>query len=205
MSFKGWKSSDIPTPNLHGLALAETASQGGPPVVENKKIRNSQKRTVNGICFDSLLEARVYEAFIQAGLVFELKKVFVLLPPFEFNGKQVAPWRHEVDFFLVLHGYQIVVEVKGWPNDVYPYKLKMLRYQFALQAETAAIQSLILFIHTSGEVAPFFLLLSEFARYGSEKTLQTLREAYSHPHSHASRIKKKEKARKYRTLKKTAL
>jgi len=115
----------------------------------NKKIANATEITIDNIHFKSKLEAKCYTLLKEAGLNFEYEKVTIeLLPGFRptfklfevykkgtmerrltKTGKQpmVRSISYTPDF--VWHdnvSKLIIIETKGYRNDVYPYKKKLL-------------------------------------------------------------------------------
>ncbi len=207
MAFKGWKTTGnlkvIRDNGEHAVSAqkscAETVpeptnlSQGEALAIRpNKKVKGATCVEVNGIAFDSKLEAAVYVALRDSGLVFDMQVKFILLESFVFNGQTTRPWTHKVDFVVYLHSLRLVVEVKGWPNDVYPYKLKMLRWWLARDAVQKGTQSSILFVHSKKEILPFMSLLKQLQTDAT--VLETLTRLYSNMESEAIRKRKKRHA-----------
>lgn len=91
----------------------------------NKKIRNAQKCELDGIKFDSRLEMRAYSAFKMHNIAFDLKPYFILQEGFRYENAAIRPITLTFDFFLTTH--KMLVDTKGYPNDVFPLKLKMLK------------------------------------------------------------------------------
>lgn len=90
----------------------------------NRKIKNATPEVYNGITYRSKLEASI------ARLLDELKVPFkyepfkiILLPSFRYLGKFFRDWSYTPDFVVFNN---IIVEVKGFPNDVWGYKKKMI-------------------------------------------------------------------------------
>jgi len=120
----------------------------------NKKIKNASAKEYNGIKFKSTLEASIYKRLIQLGITPEYEKhTFVLwdgfVPTIPFYTKNVfkrKDYRIKVislatvqdtrpltsitytpDFYFEYNGKKIVIEAKGFVNDVFPYKFKMFK------------------------------------------------------------------------------
>lgn len=96
-------------------------------IPKNKKIRNATKTTVDGIKFDSQLEAYMYGLLKRHKIEFRMKDKFVVQQPFEYNGEKVREIAMKPDFIIPLKKGIIVLETKGFPNDSYPLKLKLLK------------------------------------------------------------------------------
>jgi hypothetical protein len=116
----------------------------------NRKIINATKFTINNINFKSKLEARCYLLLKDAGLNFGYEQVtFNLFLPFrpafsiyEFdkqgkikpdnlksqiqNSKLIRSVTYTPDFFYSDDNVWIIIETKGFMNDVYPLKKKLL-------------------------------------------------------------------------------
>lgn len=111
-------------------------------LMENKKVKNATKTTELGITFKSDIEARVYKALLDngikanyEGMTFELsprvrpsvpffnriKKVFGL------DMKPIQPITYTPDFTFEYNGILVVIEVKGFENDVFPVKRNLFR------------------------------------------------------------------------------
>jgi hypothetical protein len=117
----------------------------------NRKIANATQITVNNIKFHSKLEAKCYTLLKEAGLNFGYEQfVIELLPKFRTNfikyeviyGKLsnqltdkgishiIRSITYKPDFVYCNNvNLFIIIETKGYMNDVYPYKKKLL-FQF---------------------------------------------------------------------------
>jgi len=120
----------------------------------NKKIKNAKSKELNGIKFKSLLELKVYKLLISEGFFPEYEKIkFTLVeaftPTVPFYTKNKFKRRHKEikvlsqqvvkdsrkiseitytpDFYMEYKGNKIIIEAKGIPNDVFPYKFKLFR------------------------------------------------------------------------------
>lgn len=123
--------------------------------MENKKIINASPKEYNGIKFKSLAEVMVYKTLIQQGFnpLYE-KETFLLWEGFiprtvpfytkntfkrknhnievlsHYTAKDKRPLSgitYTPDFTFNYGEKKIIVEVKGFQNDVFPYKFKMFR------------------------------------------------------------------------------
>lgn len=96
-----------------------------PAAKENRKIKNAKKVTAHGLKFDSKLELYTWEKLTEAKIPFEFQREFILVEGFLYRGKKVRPMIKIVDFWLP--EYDLILESKGWRNDVYPLKEKLLK------------------------------------------------------------------------------
>lgn len=110
--------------------------------MENKKIRNATKTTESGIAFKSETEARIYKALVAEGfdplyekVTFTLSEKIRPTVPFfnRINGllgldmRPVQAITYTPDFTFKYNGILIVIEVKGFENDVFPVKRNLFR------------------------------------------------------------------------------
>lgn len=98
---------------------------------------NTQKRTYNGITFDSEIEMRFYRDVVlpqyENGTIvkYELQKKYILQPSFKRNGKTQQPITYIADFYLLYDdGAQKVIDIKGMPDEKAKLKRKMFFYVF---------------------------------------------------------------------------
>lgn len=110
--------------------------------MENKKIKNATTKELDGIQFKSQLEATIYKTLVSNAITPEYeKKTFEFVPrlrptvPF-FNRvkkvfglemKPLHPITYTPDFTFEYNGMLIVIEAKGFENDVYPVKKNLFR------------------------------------------------------------------------------
>ena len=109
---------------------------------KNKKVANATAVTSCGIKFKSKSEERVYKKLVSLGYSpqYESKKYVIwegFRPKFPLyldgipqttkggKSKQLLDWTYTPDFILEKNGYTMIIEVKGNPNDLYPYKRKL--------------------------------------------------------------------------------
>lgn len=110
----------------------------------NKKIQNATPKEFNGIKFKSILEVMVYKTLLSAGFepLYEKNKYiiwsgFYPLVPFydkdpstrmlKLNKKKVMNITYTPDFTFEYNNRLIIIEVKGFENDVFPVKKKLFR------------------------------------------------------------------------------
>jgi len=97
-------------------------------VGENQKIKNATKVVYNDIKFDSKLEFYFYKLCIDNNIEVELKPKFILQPKFEYQGEKFREIAMFPDFHLP--SFKFIVETKGYENDGFRNKYKMLMYNF---------------------------------------------------------------------------
>lgn len=113
----------------------------------NKKVRNATPTSLDGIQFRSKLEAFTYKQLKDNKIYAEYEPTkFVLLPSFTFEGKIVRAMTYTPDFV----GKNFIIECKGRPNDVFPYKWKWFKW-YLVQNNLDQIYQLYL-VHNQKEV-----------------------------------------------------
>ena len=97
----------------------------------------NEKVIVNGIKFDSKLEARHYKELLlleRGGIIKELvlQPCFELQPKFEKNGEkfQAITYRADFQYTLVKTGATIIEDVKGLETETFKLKKKLFEYKF---------------------------------------------------------------------------
>ena len=110
----------------------------------NKKIRNATPKEFNGIKFKSILEVMVYKTLLSVGFepLYEKNKFVIwqgLYPSVPFydkdtttrmlklNKKKIIDITYTPDFTFEYNKRLIIIEVKGFENDVFPVKKKLFR------------------------------------------------------------------------------
>jgi hypothetical protein len=121
------------------LIEAQLSFQRG-NVLERSKYnvdKDTEKRTCNGIVFDSVLEMRYYRDIILPGVEsgnvkkYELQKKYVLIDGFQRNGKRVLPITYVADFYVeYADGHIQVVDIKGMPDTTAKLKRKLFWYVY---------------------------------------------------------------------------
>lgn len=91
----------------------------------NKKVRNATKVEADGVKFDSRLEKTMYDLLRGAGIEFEFQKVYTLQEKFRYGTDAVRAISCRADFWLP--DYTLLIDTKGYANDVSPLKYKMLK------------------------------------------------------------------------------
>ncbi len=109
----------------------------------NKKIKGATTTCYNGIQFKSSLEVMIYKTLLQEGFhpKYEEKKFtlwygFKPTIPFYNKGKdglnklenkKLIDITYTPDFTFEYNGYFVIIEAKGYENDIFPIKKKMFR------------------------------------------------------------------------------
>lgn len=115
-------------------------------IVENKKVKGAREHWYEGIKFKSQIEVDAYKAFIAAGFNPEYEKHTYILQksklfptqhyaPFKdrklhklvwgLNKYKIISLKYTPDFVFYIGEKLIVVEIKGYANDRYPYQKKL--------------------------------------------------------------------------------
>ena len=99
--------------------------------------KDKQKRTCDGIVFDSQLEMRYYRDVlcpgVESGAIthYELQKKYELQPKFSRNGKTVLPITYVADFYIEYSdGRCEVIDTKGCPDSLAKLKRKLFWYHY---------------------------------------------------------------------------
>jgi len=110
----------------------------------NKKIKNAKKYIYNNMEFKSGLEVYAYKQFLLAGfdVVYEPTK-FIIVDGFsphrlfynsgrknkvlKLQSANVQNTTYTPDFIIKYKNYTIIIETKGFENDVFPLKKKLFR------------------------------------------------------------------------------
>lgn len=99
--------------------------------------KNTEKRTCEGIVFDSIMEMKFYRDVVlpqvRSGDIkkYELQKKYILQPKFVHEGRTVQPIVYIADFYIEYKDGRIeVIDTKGCPDSVAKIKRKMFWYIF---------------------------------------------------------------------------
>ena len=99
--------------------------------------KNTEKRTYNGIVFDSILEMKYYRDVllpkVKSGEIinYVLQKPYELQPKFVHNGKTIRPIQYVADFYIVYKdGREEVIDTKGYGDQVAILKRKIFWYHY---------------------------------------------------------------------------
>lgn len=95
---------------------------------------NARKTVVDGITFDSLTESKYYNILLrklQEGQIkdFSRQPHFVLMPDFQYFGKNILGAGYTADFKIIHHDdSEEIIEIKGYADDLYLYRVKLFKY-----------------------------------------------------------------------------
>ncbi len=90
---------------------------------------NAKKTIIDGIKFDSKLEAQFYE--ILKPHIIQLQPSFELQPSYvTSDGVKVRNIVYKADFMILYKSKQIVIDAKGMETPVFKIKVKMLKYHY---------------------------------------------------------------------------
>lgn len=110
--------------------------------MENKKIKGATKTEVEGIEFRSKLEASIYKYLKSIDITPDYEPISVKIwdrdsfsvPYYDKVGKNFRRItekprvvKYTPDFVFNYGIYKVILEVKGFKNDVAPYKIRMFR------------------------------------------------------------------------------
>ena len=90
----------------------------------NKKVINATEVTVNGVKYRSKLEARCAQILKENNISFEYEPIKIeYIPKFEYYGEKYRAAFYTPDFII---DNKYILEIKGFPNEVYRYKKKLV-------------------------------------------------------------------------------
>ena len=99
--------------------------------------KNVEKRTYDGIVFDSIMEMKFYRDVVlpqvESGEIthYELQREYILQPAFRNGNKSVKPIVYVADYYLeYADGRVEVIDIKGCPDSVAKLKRKMFWYVY---------------------------------------------------------------------------
>jgi hypothetical protein len=92
----------------------------------NKKIKNATNTEFEGIKFRSKLEKFTYRKAKELGIDLDYEdKTFTLMESCMYMGEKIRPITFTPDF--VGKTLPVIIECKGWSNDVFPLKWKLFK------------------------------------------------------------------------------
>lgn len=99
--------------------------------------KDKEKRTCDGITFDSAMEMRYYQEIILPGIQdgtivsYDRQKKYILQPSFVRDGKKILPIEYKADFYILYNdGREQVIDVKGFADAQALIKRKMFWYVY---------------------------------------------------------------------------
>lgn len=96
----------------------------------NRRVRNATKVVIGEIKFDSKLESYMYGLLEDYGIDFEFQRIFELQSKFRYQGDAIRAITWKADFWVP--ALNMVIDAKGYPNDIFPLKLKMFKHAIHL-------------------------------------------------------------------------
>ena len=100
-------------------------------------VRNATKVTYDGIKFDSKLEQFVYAQLKLNKINFALKYKVVIFEKFRYNDESIREISWTPDFILPDHN--IVLEAKGYANDQWSLKIKLIKKYFLQELDFVCV------------------------------------------------------------------
>ena len=99
--------------------------------------KDREKRTFNGIVFDSVIEMKYYRDVVlpkrESGEItyYELQKEYILQDGFIHKGKSVRPITYVADFYIAYSdGHTEVIDIKGCPDTTAKIKRKLFWFRY---------------------------------------------------------------------------
>lgn len=99
--------------------------------------KGKEKRTYNGVIYDSLAELQFLREFIEVKMVsgeiikWERQVKFTLQEGFTYKGKKVLPITYIADYVIYWNdNTRTIVDVKGNPDQVAKLKKKLFQYKY---------------------------------------------------------------------------
>lgn len=136
--FKGWNQSAIKS-----KTAPELFQQSGQICLDKKKkpnakIKGATKTEVDGIKFDSRLEAYMYKQLKASRLNFDLKVDIVLQNKFRYGTEAVRELKINIDF--VLPWCDLMIDTKGFQTYDGKIKHKLLKHHLYQQGKVYRIE-----------------------------------------------------------------
>lgn len=109
----------------------------GKQFVKKSKYRNT-KIEIDGIKFDSIRESKHYLLLRERQKLgeiseLELQKRFELQPSFKMGTTTIRPITYVADFTYQEKGKLVVVDVKGFSNQLYLLKKKLFMFKYGIE------------------------------------------------------------------------
>lgn len=108
------------------------------PITENRKIKGATPTIVDGVQYRSKLEARCAQILKENNIPFEYEPFKIeYIPKFEYEGIKYRAAYYTPDFVV---DNKYILEVKGYANDVYRYKKKLVLLKLMQQNKYSFIE-----------------------------------------------------------------
>ena len=145
----------------------------------NHKIKNASPTSLDGINFKSVLERATYKLLKECGFDPKYEEVkFTLFEGFKpillffsrnkekqlcTDKKTILPITYTPDFTMVYKDLYVIIEVKGFANDVFPYKFKMFRKVLeTLAKQDTRYKYVLVEIFTQAQLKQFISVLKAY-------------------------------------------
>lgn len=99
--------------------------------------KGKEKRTYNGVTYDSLAELQFLQEYIEKKMVsgeiikWERQVKFTLQEGFVYKGKKILPITYIADYIIYWNNNtRTIVDVKGNPDQVSKLKKKLFQYKY---------------------------------------------------------------------------
>lgn len=149
--------------------------------MENKKIKNAQRLIYNNIQFKSQLEVMIYKTLLQEGFDVKYEPVtFTLWQGFHpeipyyvknkktrelaLDNKKLIDIKYTPDFIFYYNGIRVIIEAKGFQNDVFYIKKKLFRAYLEEDFSNIKIQSLYFEIYTKKELMQAIEIIKDYVK-----------------------------------------
>lgn len=107
-------------------------------ITENRKIKGATPTIVDGVQYRSKLEARCAQILKENNISFEYEPFKIeYIPKFEYDGIKYRAAYYTPDFVV---DDKYILEVKGYANDVYRYKKKLVLLKLMQQNKYSFIE-----------------------------------------------------------------
>ena len=107
-------------------------------ITENRKIKGATPTIVDGVQYRSKLEARCAQILKENNIPFEYEPFKLeYIPKFEYDGIKYRAAYYTPDFVV---DDKYILEVKGYANDVYRYKKKLVLLKLMQQNRYSFIE-----------------------------------------------------------------
>lgn len=107
-------------------------------ITENRKIKGATPTIVDGVQYRSKLEARCAQILKENNIPFEYEPFKIeYIPKFEYEGIKYRAAYYTPDFVV---DNKYILEVKGYANDVYRYKKKLVLLKLMQQNKYSFVE-----------------------------------------------------------------
>lgn len=107
-------------------------------ITENRKIKGATPTIVDGVQYRSKLEARCAQILKENNISFEYEPFKIeYIPKFEYEGIKYRAAYYTPDFVV---DNKYILEVKGYANDVYRYKKKLVLLKLMQQNKYSFVE-----------------------------------------------------------------